>query len=130
MTIILICGGRTLDPREVHLWLAANFFNNFPLAHEIISGKAAGADTGAELFAEQCGLKFTGVAADWENFPKSAGPIRNREMLKLGPHAVLAFPGGRGTNDMIAAATKKFVPVWKVIGDFGNVIPHRKFRGL
>lgn len=119
MTKILICGGRNLSAEKVRLWLRLNFFNSFPLAHEIISGKARGADTGAELFAvNDTSLIFTGVAADWENFPRNAGPIRNQEMLKLGPHAILAFPGGRGTDHMIKIATQKFVPAWKVMGDF------------
>lgn len=40
------------------------------------------------------------------------GPKRNRKMLELKPDGVVAFPGGRGTMDMIRAATEAGVPVW------------------
>lgn len=47
----------------------------------------------------------------------AAGPIRNQHMLDIGkPDVVLAFPGGRGTEDMIRRAEKAGVPV-KRIGD-------------
>jgi predicted Rossmann-fold nucleotide-binding protein len=40
-----------------------------------------------------------------------AGPIRNRLMLDLGAHAVLAFPGGAGTANMVRIAQEADVPV-------------------
>ena len=42
------------------------------------------------------------------------GPKRNQMMLDQKPDIVLAFPGGRGTADMIARAEQAGVEVVKV----------------
>ncbi len=40
--------------------------------------------------------------AEWMKYGKAAGPIRNARMLAEGkPDLVVAFPGGRGTADML-----------------------------
>ena len=56
------------------------------------------------------GLAANGVVveefkADWDKFGRAAGPIRNAQMLREGkPDLVVAFPGGRGTANMVAQA--------------------------
>lgn len=43
--------------------------------------------------------------ADWDKFGKHAGPLRNREMLEHADDAVVvAFPGGRGTENCAKTA--------------------------
>ena len=43
--------------------------------------------------------------ADWKVRGRAAGHIRNQQMLDEGrPHLVVAFPGGRGTADMVRRA--------------------------
>ena len=43
--------------------------------------------------------------AEWDKYGVSAGPIRNQKMIDEGkPDLVFAFPGGRGTTDMIRRA--------------------------
>jgi hypothetical protein len=40
--------------------------------------------------------------ANWKEQGKQAGPIRNRGMYqKFDPDGVVAFPGNRGTSDMV-----------------------------
>ena len=52
--------------------------------------------------------------ADWSG-GHSGGPIRNRRMLdQHEPHALIAFPGGKGTADCVAAAHERGIPVWHV----------------
>lgn len=51
------------------------------------------------------------VHANWEAFGAAAGPVRNRWMLDLEPDLVIAFPGGKGTKNMIEQAKKRGVPV-------------------
>ena len=49
---------------------------------------------------------------EWAKFGKRAGPMRNARMLaEFNPELVIAFPGGRGTADMIARAKKARVSV-------------------
>lgn len=46
---------------------------------------------------------------------KAAGPIRNQRMLDDGkPDRVLAFPGGRGTANMVKLAKAAGVPVHEI----------------
>lgn len=54
--------------------------------------------------------------ADWERHGKSAGPIRNREMLtvRFGVDILVAFPGGKGTADCVAQARALGIKVLEV----------------
>jgi len=48
----------------------------------------------------------------WEVHGKSAGFIRNKLMLEDGqPELVIAFPGGRGTSNMVSLAESAGVEV-------------------
>lgn len=71
---------------------------------EIITGGALGADA---LAARWCREMMDGMVrvatfpADWAAHGRSAGPIRNQQMLNESkPDMVLLFPGGKGTADM------------------------------
>jgi hypothetical protein len=47
--------------------------------------------------------------ADWDQFRKAAGPLRNKAMLLAGDKndfIVVAFPGGDGTADCVRQAKK------------------------
>ena len=53
--------------------------------------------------------------APWKRFGPSAGGIRNQQMLDEGkPDLVVAFPGGKGTADMVRRAENAGVKVIKV----------------
>lgn len=54
--------------------------------------------------------------ANWDDFGKAAGPIRNREMAQAGADLCLAFPLGesRGTWNCVNECKKAGIPV-KVI---------------
>jgi hypothetical protein len=67
-------------------------------------------------WAKDRGVEVLEFSADWKTHGKSAGPMRNRQMLNDGqPTAVVAFPGGRGTADMIRAAKAVGLPVWEPV---------------
>ena len=58
--------------------------------------------------------------AEWGKYGRGADYKRNIQMLKEGdPDLVLAFPGGRGTENMIAEAKKAGVPV--ILADIDNL---------
>lgn len=46
---------------------------------------------------------------------KAAGHIRNKQMLDTGIDVVIAFPGGRGTANMVKIAKEANVQVWQPI---------------
>jgi hypothetical protein len=109
---ILVCGGRDYtDKRAVDMLLSAALRSG-PI--EIIQGGAKGADRLAHDWALDNGVPCTTYAADWEGYGRAAGAIRNRQMLTEGrPSMVLAFPGGRGTANMVKLAQMAGVLVVK-----------------
>lgn len=64
-----------------------------------------GADYHADRWAYARGILRATEKADWKRWGRAAGPIRNKRMLdKWKPGAVIHFPGGSGTDDMIEQA--------------------------
>lgn len=81
----------------------------------IIHGAANGADTYAGAWADHWGWDLVRFPAEWGRYGKLAGPRRNALMLEEGqPDLVIAFPGGRGTANMVELARKAGVPVLRV----------------
>lgn len=83
----------------------------------LVHGGTRGADQLSHLWASMREERVTVrvYEADWKTHKRSAGPIRNRLMLTSeNPQVVIAFPGGKGTADMIAIAKKAGVPVYEV----------------
>jgi hypothetical protein len=82
----------------------------------IAQGGAAGADALALAWARRTKTPFSTYPADWATYGKAAGPIRNRYMLDhFRPDVVVAFPGGRGTEHMVAYADFCGVPVIRAV---------------
>ena len=85
---------------------------------KIVQGGANGADTLARNWAKSHGLKVETERAEWKRYLGAAGPIRNQVMLdKYKPDFVVAFPGGRGTADMVKKAREDGVDVAEIIED-------------
>lgn len=109
---VLICGGRAFDDGpfvDSHLnKLAADW----PSDTIIIEGGALGADRLARLWAEENNYVVQTFPAQWKQYGDAAGMIRNQLMITKGqPDLVVAFPGGRGTADMIARAIAQGIRV-------------------
>lgn len=116
---ILVCGGRDYNDRATAFKVLGEIigYGGHPDCRrtEIIHGGAAGADKLAEEFADYAGHRTTVFKADWNKHGKAAGPIRNQQMLDEGkPSLVIAFPGGRGTADMVKRAKAAGVKVVEV----------------
>ena len=119
---VLVCGGRDFADRE---WMdrVLRFIDRHharllpgPIG-KIICGGAPGADTLAAEWAEGCGLPCRVFPAVWLNHGKAAGPIRNQRMLDDGkPDLVVAFPGGRGTADMVRRAQAAGIKTYPLKG--------------
>lgn len=88
----------------------------------VVHGGARGADTLFARTAEQHGYQTEPHLADWNKHGKAAGPIRNQEILDSGLHALIVFPGGRGTAHMTSICQRAGVEIWKVHNetDIGN----------
>ena len=114
---VLVCGGRDLgDWKLVHRTLyRSKVFQS--IRPTVIHGGARGADEYAGRWARVNGFKEEAFPADWKTHGKAAGPIRNQQMIDEGkPDLVIAFPGGRGTADMVRRARKAGIEVMEVEG--------------
>jgi hypothetical protein len=107
---VLVCGGRHYDNWNGLLVQLDDLHGVYGFT-ELIHGGAAGADTLAAAWASLRGVRSKRFRAFWLKEGKSAGPRRNRRMLDYGPGLVVAFPGGKGTADMVAQAEKARVKV-------------------
>ena len=111
---VLVCGGRDYtDWPKVQETLGA-IHAVFGISH-ILHGAATGADSLADRWAREHKVGQTAFAADWATHGKAAGPIRNQKMLDEGkPNLVIAFPGRRGTADMMQRSEAAGVEVLRV----------------
>ena len=81
----------------------------------VIQGGARGADALACQWAAKHRVPNQTFEADWESNGNFAGPMRNAAMLAEGkPDLVIAFPGGRGTADMVKKARRAGVQVVEI----------------
>ena len=108
---VLVCGGRDFADWPAIQKHLGPFGGGTHLAH----GDARGADRLAGKYGLIHGWKVTAYPADWKAHGKGAGPRRNQRMLdEFKPELVVAFPGGRGTDDMIRRSRKAGVTVREV----------------
>lgn len=116
---LLICGGRSLDSASVFNWLEAHAWDEIraeagmgATLAVVIHGGAHGADEGAAQWGASENIPVHCFPADWRKYGKAAGPIRNQKMLtEANPDLVIAFAGGRGTDDMVTRAKFSGIPV-------------------
>ena len=118
----IVCGGRDFGdnvdrirfPEEYELKERQKGFIRFTLEYiwnvkqgeiEIATGCARGADAVTREWCEHNEVPFNVYYANWDKYGKAAGFLRNSQMYDhFQPDAVLAFPGGRGTEMMCKIA--------------------------
>jgi len=102
---VLVCGGRYFQ-NVVRLWRVLDAFHAKHTIAGVIEG-GSDAVAGEYYGADYC--------ADWDQFGRWAGPKRDKEMIdKYDPEAVIAFPGGAGTANMIKQARAAGIDVHEV----------------
>lgn len=111
----LICGGRNFVDAEIFNSAMGDLIRFKGCPDIVVHGAARGADTLADEWGKRMALTVERVPADWNKHGKSAGPIRNAEMLSYDPHFVVAFPGGRGTADMVRRARAAGIDVAEIV---------------
>src|SRR5262245_61110918 len=123
---ILVCGGRTYDDRDL-VWRTLDNYQRHHGSITIIQGDATGADA---LANRQPNVTLISVPANWgdlsrpdalictradgSKYDANAGLRSYAEMLDEKPDLVLAFPGNKGTCDMLRRAEdakKKGMPI-------------------
>jgi hypothetical protein len=111
---VLVCGGRDYDDQD-HIWNTLVAIDLESRIDVVIHGCATGADTAGVVWAQKTGRKHAPFQADWREHGKAAGPMRNQRMIDQGkPDLVVAFPGGRGTADMVRRAEAAGIEVRRI----------------
>lgn len=113
MRKVLICGDRNwINHESIRSWLSKLQDLGYDT---VIEGEARGADTIAREEAEAMGLIVLKFPANWVKYGRSAGPIRNRQMLDQTPDLVVAFHGNiqasKGTADTMKEAMRRGIQV-------------------
>lgn len=111
---VIVCGGRDFRDRNLlNATLDKIVAERWPIA-EIIHGNARGADTLAGEWARCHHVRVWPVPAEWSKYGRSAGPRRNKKMLGSGAKLVVAFPGGKGTRNMVKQARTAGIEVMEI----------------
>jgi hypothetical protein len=108
---VIVAGGRFFNDYEA---VKRMLDSRKSLITEVVSGAAKGADTLGERWAKENGIPVKRFPADWNRQPdgsydKGAGHKRNEQMARYAD-ALIAFPGGDGTDSMIRLAKKYKLP--------------------
>lgn len=106
---VIIAGGRDISVPSELIQIAVKQ-SGFDVT-EVISGGASGVDRCGEIWANKYGIPIVIFPARWTIHGKSAGPIRNKEMAEYSD-ALIAFPGGEGTSNMILQMRNLNKPIY------------------
>lgn len=110
MANFCVTGGRDYNDAQCVERILSSIFD---IGDVLGVGDADGLDKLARQWALARRVQFFEFTAQWSNFGRAAGPMRNRAMLdEMKPTMLIAFPGGRGTADCIRAAEERGIPVW------------------
>lgn len=106
---VIIAGKRSFNDYDTLRDVCDNILADKCRSHTVvvISGGADGADSLGERYAQERGYDLQRFPADWQQYGRAAGPIRNRQMAD-NADALIAFWDGesRGTKNMIETARK------------------------
>lgn len=113
MTRVIVCGGRDYGNYDRAFQVLDDLHSRQPI-DIVFHGNCRGADLVADAWARSRRVTVHPCPADWKRHGHRAGPIRNQNMLGHKPDVVVAFPGGRGTADMVRRARAANVDVIEV----------------
>lgn len=109
---LIVAGGRDFQDKTLCLMAVYGLINQYPdHTFVIVSGGARGADSLGEWVADELKLRMLRIPADWDQYGKQAGRIRNCEMADVAD-LLLAFWDGKsfGTKHMIEEAKFRSIP--------------------
>ena len=103
---VLVCGGRDYSDKAKLNQVLNEVHRGYRIT-TIIEGDASGADRLAGTWARLHNVPNLKFPAHWRVHGYVAGHIRNKQMLEEGkPDLVIAFPGGKGTMNMVEQAKR------------------------
>lgn len=116
--LVAVTGGRTYSNWTVVHRELFSLIDGIENVHDwphILVGDAQGADKLVRETCKSLGIAYDVFYADWHKWGKAAGPKRNQEIIDCEPQLLIAFPGGRGTADMISRAECDKIEIRKIL---------------
>lgn len=85
---------------------------------QVVSGGAYGMDSVGVLWAEKNSVPYLIFYANWRDYGKAAGPIRNAKMAKYADALLLLWDGkSAGSENMLSTMEKAGKPVHSMVVD-------------
>lgn len=107
MKRVLVAGG-TSDNAHSRIYHALYTVHERWCIACVIHGGRSETDLLAQAWADQQGIPTEIFAADWRRQGLAAGPTIQQRMFEVGrPDLLVAFPGGRGTPDLVERARER-----------------------
>jgi YspA, cpYpsA-related SLOG family len=114
---VIVTGSRDWK-NDMTIYAAMSEIRNLDAGHgELITLVSGACPTGADNFAEGWARRWSWeierYPADWKGHGRSAGPFRNKRMVRLGADVCLAFlrNNSKGTQGMIDLCKAAGIPV-------------------
>jgi hypothetical protein len=128
---ILITGDRSWACHELAAAVIRRLVARYGPDITIVHGDAAGVDKSFATAAEDLGVAVEAHPADWSRLGKSAGPIRNREMVQAGADLCIAFHrfimASKGTKNCATQDIEAGIPTYLI--DSEQALPKRLLPG-
>lgn len=123
----IIAGSRTIIDYESVKKILDEHWEEFNI-NTIVSGGARGVDSIAIQYGRENDIVLDIYMADWEQFGKSAGYIRNMKMGENADSLICFWDGvSRGTANMISIMKKMNKPVVVFVQEkIGNIIKFKR----
>lgn len=102
---LAIVGSRTMKDEDLFQVAVDKWIGIYGVPIAIVTGDAKGADRLARQYAKANLIELIVKEADWSQFGKAAGPMRNQQIVDECTH-MLAFPASKsaGTRDSMRKA--------------------------
>lgn len=108
---VIIAGSRHMPESDYHYIEQAVKESRFNIS-EVVCGMAKGADLFGKRWAETNNIPVAEFSANWSQYGRAAGPIRNAEMAKYADALIVfIYPGSRGSKNMLTQMTELKKPV-------------------
>ena len=110
MNKVILAGSRDIDDYEL---LCNTIIESGFQIHQVICGMAKGVDLLGYRWAKENSIPIKECYPNWKQFGRSAGILRNEDMLELATHLIAIRKNySAGTSHMIKIAKAKGIEVF------------------
>lgn len=113
MLAVVVTGGRDFADRRLLFKTLDAIHDDRPITL-VRNGGMTGADALSSRWAFERRVDTECIGALWGQYGSSAGPIRNEWLLSRPTGLLVAFPGGRGTQNTLDIARRHHIEVVEV----------------